>query len=140
MISAACGLLGAPDQSLIHRSTSKPASSMSKESCSRDGNAICDWEEWSGPSAMIQIISPIASSLVTPRWRKPDSNHRYRVARSRFPEVTIGSARPCLLPFRGYAAGNLRPVLLVQSRPTSPVMLVHLFETREEAETWMAAW
>ena len=41
---------------------------------------------------------------------------------------------------RGYAAGNLRPVLLVQSRPTSPVMLVHLFETREEAETWMAAW
>ena len=42
--------------------------------------------------------------------------------------------------FRGYAAGNLRPVLLVQSRPTSPVMLVHLFETREEAETWMAAW
>jgi len=48
--------------------------------------------------------------------------------------VTIGSARPCLLPFRGYAAGNLRPVLLVQSRPTSPLMLVHLFETREEAE------
>jgi hypothetical protein len=41
---------------------------------------------------------------------------------------------------RGYAAGNLRPVLLVQSRPTSPAMLVHLFETREEAETWMAAW
>jgi gas vesicle protein len=78
MISAACGLLGAPDQSLIHRSTSKPASSMSKESCSRDGNAICDWEEWSGPSAMIQIISPIASSLVTPRWRELDSNLQFR--------------------------------------------------------------
>jgi hypothetical protein len=31
----------------------KPAASMSKESCSRDGNAICDWEEWTGPSAMI---------------------------------------------------------------------------------------
>jgi hypothetical protein len=26
------------------------------------------------------------------------------------------------------------------SRPTSPVMLVHLFETREEAETCLAAW
>ena len=24
---------------------------MSKESCSRDGIAICDWEEWTGPSA-----------------------------------------------------------------------------------------
>jgi hypothetical protein len=54
--------------------------------------------------------------------------------------VTIGSARPCLLPFRGYAAGNLRLVLPMQSRPTSPVMRVHLFETRAEAETWMAAW
>ena len=41
---------------------------------------------------------------------------------------------------RGYAAGNFWPVLLVQSRPTSPAMLVHLFETRAEAETWMAAW
>ena len=40
-------------QPSIHRSTSKPAASMSKESCSRDGNAICDWEEWTGPSAMI---------------------------------------------------------------------------------------
>jgi carbon-monoxide dehydrogenase large subunit len=46
-------LLGAADQSPIHRSTSKPAASMSKESCSRDGNAICDWEERTGPSAMI---------------------------------------------------------------------------------------
>ena len=86
------------------------------------------------------VIGDRAPSSLTLRWRKPDSNHRYRVARSKFPEVMIGSARPCLLPFRGYAAGNLRPVLLVQSRPTSPVMLVHLFETREEAETWMAAW
>jgi hypothetical protein len=46
-------LLGAANQSRIHRSTSKPAASMSKESCSRDGNAICDSEEWTGPSAMI---------------------------------------------------------------------------------------
>ena len=50
-------------------------------------------------------------------------------------DVTIGSARPCLLPFQGYAAGNLRVVLPMQARPTSPVMLVHLFETREEAES-----
>src|SRR3974377_1428417 len=28
----------------------------------------------------------------------------------------------------------MRPVLLVQSRPTSPVMLVHLFQTRDEGE------
>ena len=54
--------------------------------------------------------------------------------------VTIGSARPCLLTFRGYAAGNLRLVLFMQSHPTSPVMLVQVFETREEAETWVAAW
>ena len=40
-----------------------------------------------------------------------------------------------IIRLRRYAAGNLRPALLVQSRPTSPVMLVHLFETREEAET-----
>ena len=54
--------------------------------------------------------------------------------------VTIGSARPCLLPFRGYAAGNLRLVLAMQSRPTSPAMLVQVFETRVKAETWVAAW
>jgi hypothetical protein len=47
-------LLGAADQSPIHRSSSKPAASMSKESCSRGGNAICDWEEWAVPSAMIR--------------------------------------------------------------------------------------
>ena len=97
------------------------------------GGGLATWF----PSEYRGIVTRVRS---LPRWRKPDSNHRYRVARSRFPEVTIGSARPSLLPFRGYAAGNLRPVLLVQSRPASPVMLVHLFETREEAETWMAAW
>ena len=57
-----------------------------------------------------------------------------------FSGVTIGSARPCLLPFRGYAAGNLRLVLHMQSRPTSAVMLLQVFETRAEAETWVAAW
>src|SRR6516162_4854961 len=31
------------------------------------------------------------SSQLTLRWRKPDSNHRYRVARSRFPERLISS-------------------------------------------------
>jgi len=35
--------------------------------------------------------------------------------------------------------GNLQPILLVQSRPTSPVMVVQVFETREEAKTWVAA-
>ena len=45
-------LLGAADQSPIHRLISKPAASMSKESCSR-WKPICDWEESDRASAMI---------------------------------------------------------------------------------------
>ena len=35
---------------------------------------------------------------------------------------------------------KLAAALARATRPTSPMMLVHLFETRVKAETWMAAW
>ena len=42
-----------------------------------------------------------------------------------------------ILPFRGYAAGPSCSCNRVD--PASLVMLVQVFETREQAETWVAA-
>src|SRR6516164_4161729 len=43
---------------------------------------------WIAVRDQVPLVTIVRTTL---RWRKPDSNHRYRVARSRFPEGLISS-------------------------------------------------